>query len=371
MIPFPILSSTEVHAKKSYKSFSGVVNALGLVVSSETNSFYAMGSTGKLGLGATFTEFIYYMDNVDMFWSNGVCGIIRKLDGTWWSSGDSYFGLSSTNTWTDVTSKFVGIGDVEQLVMSASSIYVLNTAGQLYAVGYNNYKGIPWYTGTGNVKSFSLSPETNIDSIYSAWESPDLLLILYKDGTLKGCGYSNKGILGTFDNANDLAVLSTDVKYVNSSTSNIFIIKNDGTCYGRGDQYNGALGNGVTTGNITTWVPVTLPGGVIPVRVYTSGYATHIFGSDDDLYFSGQNSTTYPISGANTNSTPWGSYLTAFRKVPGYNKDLTSQITSIYRFGNQRTYFITDSAIYACGNTGDYSLMPNYGRATPRGGLTN
>ena len=117
-------------------------------------------------------------------------------------------------------------------------------------------------------------------------------LILKNDGTLWNCGANNYGQLGLGDgtNRNIFTKITTnvdDIKSVYCGYGYTFILKNDGTLWGCGDNQYGQLGLGDTT-NRNTFTQITTNADDIK-SVYCGGFHTLILKNDGTLWSCGWN----------------------------------------------------------------------------------
>ncbi|QXO12790.1 hypothetical protein pEaSNUABM49_00577 [Erwinia phage pEa_SNUABM_49] len=361
MLPFPIISNTTIREKRFYKKFVTSRISLGLLSQDSTNSLYGMGDDSRLGLGVPFTGFVKTISDVKDVWSNTSWSFVLKNDGTyWWSGSSNPFGIRTTVPWSNVSSSFNSFGIVKKMCVSSSSIFVLNTVGEVWAVGGNGYGSYGNGTTTTS-QSFIKLPLTNVKDIFTKDDIIDNLFVLKNDGTIVGSGYNGTNLLGSANPSTNpsFITLNTDVVDVYVMYGALFVKKSDGTWYVQGQNSNGQLGNGLTSG-VTDWI--VLPFNLSTIKsIHSYQSCTHIIGTDNNLYFSGYQTSTYPIGGANTIAAPWNNYMSSFTQVPGTDPAIISQLKDIIHFGTGTTYFITDFKIYGCGNSGNYSLLPNYG----------
>ena len=141
----------------------------------------------------------------------------------------------------------------------SNSSFILKNDGTLWGCGWNKH-GQLGLNDTTNRSTFTIiGINTNdIKSIYCGqWHT----LILKNDGTLWGCGKNDNGQLGLgkIDGEAIFTRITTNadnIKSVYCGYDYTFILKNDGTFWGCGNNSSGQLGLGDTI-NRTTFTQIT------------------------------------------------------------------------------------------------------------------
>lgn len=364
MLPFPIISNTDIRESKYYKKIVTSRVNLAILNSDSTDRVSAIGDSARFGLGVPFTYFIETINDVQDIWSTSSWSFVLKNDGSYWWSGSSnpFTGVSTSNNWSNLSYKFNVFGTLKKAFTTSGGIVVLNTLNEVWVCGGNQYGSY----GNGNTTSFRDFTKlnlTDVKDIFGHDTLVDNIFILYNDGTLVGSGYNGQNLLGTTAEPTtntSFITISTDVVDVKVTQYALFIKKTDGSWYAQGSNYSGQMGNGVSSGS-TDLIPITLPDSTPIKDIYAGSGVTHIISTDNRLFFAGYSSSTYPLSGASNTSSPWNANVLTFTEVTGSDPEIISGITDILHFGTSLTYFVTRYRMYGCGNGGSYQLIPPYG----------
>ncbi len=279
-----------------------------------------------------------------------------KTDGTLWSWGYAYFGQLGTGpTYTPIrstpqTTFAGGTNWADTPTTNPEDLYTLS-AGNNHTAAIKT-DGTLWTWGEANVgklgngatatsgQNFVTTPITTFAG-GTNWKqvsgSGDYKAAIKTDGTLWTWGFGSSGQLG---NAVTTISISTPIttfaggtnwKQVSGGGSTMAAIKTDGTLWTWGNGTNGRLGNGVTTGNISTPI-TTFAGGTNWKQVSTGGAHTTAIRTDGTLWAWGRslfgglgnaavaNSST-PVTtfagGTNWKQVSSGGYHTAAIKTDG------------------------------------------------------
>jgi hypothetical protein len=185
-----------------------------------------------------------------------------KTDGTLWTWGLGNFGqLGNANTTdrsTPITT-FAGGTNWKQVSNGGFHTSAIKTDGTL------------WTWGSGNVGRLGNAVTTNVSTPITTfaggtnWKQVSVgdshTTAIKTDGTLWTWGNGGSGRLGnastTFINSTPITTFTggSNWKQVSAGNALTSAIKTDGTLWTWGNGNNGRLGNGVTTGNIST--PIT------------------------------------------------------------------------------------------------------------------
>ena len=226
--------------------------------------------------------------------------IVLMTDGTVFGTGYNYQGqlgigtyYNSTSTLTQMT---IGDGstpvtDVKAISCGGYYTIVLKLNGTVYGTGdYNN--------------TYTLTPITSVP----VGKTPDAIscgdshtIVLMTDGTVFGTGANYDGQLGNGDFDNNTTTL-TQMKIGNANITNVkaiscggyytMVLINDisGTVYGTGDNYDGQLGTGSTSGSQTTLTLITsIPEEKTPLAISCGKYHSIVLMNDGSVYGTGEN----------------------------------------------------------------------------------
>ena len=171
--------------------------------------------------------------------------------------------------------------------------------------------------------------------------------ILKNNGTLWGCGNNSNGQLGLRDTTNRLSfsiigINTNDIKSVYCGYGHTFILKNDGTLWGCGGNGYGELGLG-DTNNRNIFTQITTNVNNIKA-VYCGNNHTIILKNDDTLWGSGYNRLGHLGLGDTTNRN-------MFTKI-------ATDIKSAYCGSEYTVVLKNDGTLWACGynNCGQLGL---------------
>ena len=268
--------------------------------------------------------------------------LILKNDGTLWSCGYNGYGQlglgdgSNRTTFTQITANS---DNIKSVYCGWGHTLILKNDGTLWSCGYNKY-GQLGLGDTNNRNTFT-QITTNADNIKSIYRGENHTLILENDGTLWGCGCNDYGQLGLGDGSNrttftQITANSDNIKSVYCGWNHTFMLKNDGTLWGCGDNSSGQLGLGDTT-NRTTFTQITTNTDDIK-QIYCGGAYTFILKNNGTLWVCGWNNVGQLGLGDTTNRTTFTQVTT--------NAD---NIKEIYCGGNHTLILKNDNTLWSCG----------------------
>lgn len=217
-----------------------------------TGSIQDVGA-GISGIAYNGTDTYVAVSDVSDEYNDGRPEVFTSSDGITWTTGSlnntSYDGLSRVRY---VNGKFIAVGEDRIVTSSNGTDWVeQSVAFPSYntSVAYGNGKYVistGWgdYNSYGNKNQFAQTFDGNTASYASLGDGHAMVL---KDGTLYGVGrnYNNQlGLDSSLGNFIKFVPVSSNVKSVASGRYNTTFVKNDGTLYGMGSNYNGQLGDG-------------------------------------------------------------------------------------------------------------------------------
>lgn len=326
---------------------------------------YGFGLNNKLQLGTGDTTqpttWLLLLDGVADIWcgsGDGTCVLAYKHDGTWWSTGNQGFlGTSgSLSVWTNVSAKFAVTGnEYKKLVMSAYGTLMLMQNGDLWRIGINA-SGILFTGNTSAVPAFVKTSEVDVVDIMMSLTG-EQSYVLYKNGTLKGCG-SNEGY--ALSNVGVptakyyvLVQVSNSMAHINSESGYVSMVMGHeaNLIFCCGSKYGGQLGVGTPTGlndGFKIAQATAIPAGTIQY-IGSANYSTHVKVNNKWYY-----------SGVDNRSAGFG--LTTGSQVSTFVSDSTGVIDSLdiskMAHGFYITFALINGELYASGINGNFGSFP-------------
>lgn len=318
-----------------------------------------LGNNGVSSIGA----WVKILTNVRDFWVSPQFTIMNTNDDRWFWNG-RFLDATSNGVLvpTEITSKFSAVtSPVKKLVVGSYGAAILDTAGKLYTMGYNQNGWL--YNGGTSVHHavMTLRSETNILDIAMGKIQPTFY-IHYNDNSVVGAGNSQSGNLGIVQTAvtalRTVADASQGTTKISAGASVIFLYQN--LWYFIGANTNGQAGAGTTT-QVTTKTLIAGAGVMQAGQTLISdGYKTWIKGSDNLWYYSGNSPQG---SGTVTRATvPWnGTGVTAFTQIPVTGYPILGDPISWGSGGANMSYLLYQGNMYGCGDATTNKLLPGLG----------
>ena len=273
--------------------------------------------------------------------------LILKNDGTLWGCGLNNHGQlglgdnNNRNIFTQVTTN-----DVKSIYCGQYHTFILKNDGTLWGCGRNNEGQLD--LGDNTDRNTFTQITTNTDDIKEIYCCSYHTLILKNDGTLWGCGWNGYGQLGLGDTTNrttftQIATNTDNIKEIYCGFNHTIILKKDGTLWSTGYNGDSKLGLGDTT-NRTTFTQVTTNADNIK-SVYYGGDHTFILKNDDTLWGCGNNGDGQLGLGDTTNRTTFTQITTN-----------TDNIKDVYCGGSYTIILKNDGTLWDCGLNSDGRL---------------
>ena len=253
-------------------------------------------------IDGTVTVLTQIADNVKDFWISEYNTYILKNDNSLWSCGGNFCGEAglpeSSGPYEDDSripfTKIMDNVDIKTLYLSDNYMEctrMLKTDGTLWCTGWNDYNfGI---TTLENYYGFRKTQE-NVKEIFPC---ANYSFILKEDNTLWTCGRAynynaDSNCLGLGDTRETALFTKIEgmdnVKTLQGAYNQTVAVKNDGTVWTCGDNYNGELGLG-DFNNRKIFTKVNLNNVIDAHLSINGGCVFIIYVCEDGLYFSGQN----------------------------------------------------------------------------------
>ena len=235
-------------------------------------------------------------------------GVNKRLY-LWGSDSGAQLGFFYLNQDVIPNQTFAGGTNWKQVSSGGSHTAAVKTDGTLWAWGVNTFGQIGDNT-SGNVRTTPVTTFAGGTNWKQVSSGDSYIAAIKTDGTLWTWGRNAYGQLGngvTTDRSIPVTTTAggTNWKQVACGNSHTAAIKTDGTLWTWGNGANGALGNGVTTGNISTPV-TTFSGGTNWKQVSAGGSHTPAIKTDGTLWTWGNGGSGILGNGATTGaiSTP-------------------------------------------------------------------
>ena len=221
----------------------------------------------------------------------------------------------------------------------SSHSLILKNDGTLWGCGLNTSGQL----GLGNTTNRTTFTQitTNADNIKEIYYNGDSTFILKNDGTLWGCGNNQYGQLGLGDTTNrttftQITTNTNDIKSVYCGENYTIMLKNNGTLWSCGLNNYGQLGLGNTT-NRTTFTQITTNADDIK-SVYCGENYTIILENDSTLWGTGYNGNGELGLGSSTNKTIFTQITTN-----------TNDIKEVYCGFHHTIIIKNDDTLWSCG----------------------
>jgi alpha-tubulin suppressor-like RCC1 family protein len=205
-------------------------------------SVWAWGSNekGQLGNGTTTNETspcqLPDLSNISSIASGASHNIALADDGTVWAWGDNDSGQLGDGTTTSRSSPIQtnGLSNITLIEAGGKHSLALKNDGTVWAWGANDSKQLGDGTTTSRNSPVQISDLSNI-TLFSAGTSHNLAL--RNDGTV--------WTWGNWNNPNQVSILSS-ITLIAAGGNHSLALKDDGTVWAWGDNWAGQLGNGNT-----------------------------------------------------------------------------------------------------------------------------
>ena len=278
---------------------------------------------------------------------------ILKYDGSVWAAGRNsagQLGLGDTTDriiFTQVTTNINN--DVEQVACGSNFTYILKKDGSLWSTGKNGNGQL----GLGDTTDRNIFTQvtTNINNdVKQIACGNSHIFILKNDGSLWSCGDNYNGQLGLGDTTDKKTFtkvttnINNDVKYLACGYYHTFIIKNDGSVWCCGYNGNGELGLN-STADKTTFTQVTKNINNDVKEIACGHYHTVIIKNNGSVWSCGDND--HGQLGLNNTTTK----KTFTQVTKNINNDAKQVVC-----GHYHTYIIKKDGVWVCGYNSDGQL---------------
>ncbi len=194
--------------------------------------------------------------------------VALKSDGTVWAWGWNGWGALGDGTMTDRPTpvRVSGLMGVTSVAPSGEHTAALKNDGTVWAWGWNNWGELGDGTTTDRLTPVRVSGLTGGTAVAVGWQHT---VALKNDGTVWAWGRNVSGALGDGTTTNRSVPVQvsglTEVTAVAAGGYHTLALKNDGTVWAWGENIQGQLGDGTRTGCRLTPVRVSGLTGVVSV----------------------------------------------------------------------------------------------------------
>ena len=223
---------------------------------------------------------------------------VLREDGTVWTVGGNKSGQLGNGTNDDssilvqvIKEDGTPLTDIIKVYAGTGCFHSINTQGEVYSWGFNNYGQLGDGTATNSNKAKRAEELTGVIALTTGYCNT---IALKADGTAYAWGMGSYGCLGTGANANTKVptkVKIENIQQIVASTYTVYVLKDDGTVWGAG---NGAsyIGSGTNSGNVLDFQQVKGVGGVGYLENITqigANYGIFAIDEEGEVYAWGNN----------------------------------------------------------------------------------
>ena len=271
-----------------------------------------------------------------------------KTDGTVWVTGLNEYGQLGTGDNNNRISftKLNDIDDVTSIICGRYHTFILKNDGSLWGCGQNSSGQLGLNDTTDRNVFTQVTTNVNNDVSQIACGAYHTF-ILKNDGSLWGCGQNSSGQLGLNDDNNRTTFtqvttnINNDVKQIACGFNHTIILKNAGSVWSCGENEYGQLGLGDTTDRKTfTQVTTNVNNDVKEVACSTDGdglVSSYVLKCDGTLMGCGSDK----VGQLGTNSTNYDSYNTLI--------NITDNVNKIRCGGTHFVVLKNDGSVWTCG----------------------
>lgn len=234
-------------------------------------------------------------------------GIAIRGDGTLeaWGTNDNYqLGSGTLSVRYNAPITVSGVQDVAIVYPSRTATLVMRSNGSLWGWGYNGMNEMGGASAATQVQNpVQILAPGEAAGLATGWQH---VLALKPDGTVLGWGYNFYGQVGRGTSGSSSTSVPTpqpvlvaggtlsNVRAVFANNNLSFALKNDGTLWAWGQQQNGSLGNGLSSGVSSLAIRVGMQAGtsILPAiaEVYPGAYHCLVRDTSGQVWGFGQNS---------------------------------------------------------------------------------
>ncbi|MCO5259906.1 MAG: T9SS type A sorting domain-containing protein [Crocinitomicaceae bacterium] len=265
---------------------------------------------GQLGDGTNINRNIPVqinsLSNIIAISVRGMHSLFLKDDGTVWACGVNEYGQlgDGTNINRNTPVQINGLSNIVAVAGGTRHSLFIKSDGTVWACGYN----VDSQLGNEAIVYASNVPVqvSGLSNVIAAAGGGEHSLFLKSDGTVWACGKNTYEQLGNDTTAYSYkadtpvqVVGLSNIKEISAGALHSLFLRNDGTAWACGRNWEGQLGDGTT---INKSIPIQVAG-LSNIAAIASGYWCSLFLNDDNsIWATGNNTEGQFGNGTNTGS---------------------------------------------------------------------
>jgi alpha-tubulin suppressor-like RCC1 family protein len=366
-------NSLSINGKKIIQISSGLDHSLFLVETGQVYScgYNYYGQLGRIVANgsptATNLGMIPNLSDIIQISAGNSCSLFLNSSNQVYSCGRNIYGglgrIVADGSPTKVNLGIISsLSNITQISAGYLHSLFLNSSGQVYSCGYNYYGGLGRNVANGNYSSNLglISDLSNITQIFAGRYSSSFL---NSSGQVYNCGYNNYGQLGRIIDSGSPTSVNlgmipdlSDIIQISAGQYYSLFLNSSNQVYSYGENNYGQLGRVVATGSPTS-VNLGIISDLSDITQISGGFNHSLFLNSSKQVYSCGNNTNGELGRIVANGSPTSVNL-------GIIPDL-SNITQISTGYNYLLFLNSSNQIYSCGYNNRGQLGRNVDTGSP------